>query len=75
MSIHASGMSIPLSLLIRLLGWSDVNSFFDPTGVPVRVSIMKLYLVPKLVHQEIEQHQIKLIDYACENGVELLLGT
>ena len=29
---------------------SDVNSFFDPTGVPVRVSIIKLYLVPKLVH-------------------------
>ena len=28
---------------------SYVNSFFDPSGVPVRVSINKLYLVPKRV--------------------------
>ena len=31
-SIHASGMSIPLSLLIRLLRWSDMNSFLWPYG-------------------------------------------
>ena len=28
---------------------SYVNSFLDPSGVPVRVSINKLYLVPKRV--------------------------
>ena len=28
---------------------SSVNSFLDPSGVPVRVSINKLYLVPKQV--------------------------
>ena len=28
---------------------SYVDSFLDPTGVPVRVSINKLYLVPKRV--------------------------
>ena len=45
--IHASGILIPLSLLM-LSGWY-VDSFPDPTGVPVRVSINKLYLVPKRV--------------------------
>ena len=43
--IHASGISIPLSLLM-LLGWSYVNSFLDPTCVPVRISINKLDLIP-----------------------------
>ena len=28
---------------------SYVDSFLDPTGVPVRVSINKLYLVPKRI--------------------------
>ena len=28
---------------------SFVNSFLDPSGVPVRISINKLYLVPKRV--------------------------
>ena len=46
--IHASGISIPLSLLMLLRSY--VDSLLDPTSVPVRVSINKLfYIVPKRI--------------------------
>ena len=45
--IHASGISaIPVDVM-RVKSY--VNSFLDPSGVPVRVSVNKLYLVPKRV--------------------------
>ena len=45
-SNHASGISIPLSVL-TLIGWGLVNSPFNSTRVPVRVSVNKLNLVPE----------------------------
>ena len=46
MGIQASGMSSPLSLL-KLFGIkSYVDSLFEPTCVPVGVTINKLHLAP-----------------------------
>ena len=47
--MNASGISIPLSPVgvIRVKSYAD--SFLDPAGVPVKVSINKLYLVPKRI--------------------------
>ena len=48
MDISASGISIPLSLLMLLsMVKSYVNRLFDPACVPMWITINKLYLVPK----------------------------
>ena len=46
--IHASGIPIPLSLLI-LLWWSLVRITYLTTRVPVRVSVNKLNLLPERI--------------------------
>ena len=45
-SIQASGISISLSLLMLLELKSSMDSLFDPTCVPVRVTINKLNVFP-----------------------------
>ena len=45
--IHASGISIPLPLLMLFGVKSYVNRFFDPASVTMRITINKLYFIPK----------------------------
>ena len=48
--IHASGISIPLLIPVDVFRIkSYVNSLFNPTGVPVWVSVNKLNLIPERI--------------------------